>query len=161
MTKIIGKHILIDGFVSGNTLNTLELIYDFLIDLAKSVNMTIVAPPTIIRFPYNEDLINKMLDNVLNYDSEIYKTLKHYIHDTHMEFSGYSGVIFLMESHISIHTFPDIQSDKGFFITVDLYSCKLFDEKSIKEILEKYSILYGNVKIINRIKDDSCSRIIL
>jgi S-adenosylmethionine decarboxylase len=36
--------------------------------------------------------------------------------------AGLSGFVFIMESHISIHTY----SERG-FITIDIYSCKDFD----------------------------------
>lgn len=39
---------------------------------------------------------------------------------------GLSGFVFIMESHISIHTYEE----RG-FVTADVYSCKTFDEKTL------------------------------
>ena len=43
---------------------------------------------------------------------------------------GYSGFVMIVESHISIHTFP-----KKKFVSIDAYTCK--DEMD-KETIEKY-----------------------
>jgi S-adenosylmethionine decarboxylase len=43
---------------------------------------------------------------------------------------GYSGFVMIVESHISIHTFP-----KKRFVSIDAYTCK--DEMD-KDIVEKY-----------------------
>lgn len=43
---------------------------------------------------------------------------------------GLSGFVFIMESHISIHTYEE----RG-FVTADVYSCKSFDEKTTVEYL--------------------------
>jgi S-adenosylmethionine decarboxylase len=43
---------------------------------------------------------------------------------------GLSGFVFIMESHISVHTYEE----RG-FVTVDVYSCKTFDEDRTKDYL--------------------------
>ncbi|MFH0972076.1 MAG: adenosylmethionine decarboxylase [Candidatus Micrarchaeota archaeon] len=45
---------------------------------------------------------------------------------------GISGFVLIAESHISIHTFPDI----GYF-TFDLYSCKEFDKRKVMAFLNE------------------------
>lgn len=45
---------------------------------------------------------------------------------------GLSGFVFIMESHISIHTYEE----RG-FVTIDVYSCKTFDEKQTREFLTR------------------------
>ncbi len=47
---------------------------------------------------------------------------------------GWSGFVIIQESHISIHTFI-----KRRFVTVDVYSCKQFDDKStVKYFMETF-----------------------
>ncbi len=46
---------------------------------------------------------------------------------------GISGFIMLCESHISIHTWPE----EG-YMTMDVYSCKDFNDKAIVKYLKKY-----------------------
>ena len=49
---------------------------------------------------------------------------------------GLSGFVFIMESHISIHTYEE----RG-FVTADVYSCKTFDaQKTTKLISEVFNI---------------------
>ncbi len=44
--------------------------------------------------------------------------------------AGLSGFTFIMESHISIHTYKE----RG-FVTVDIYSCKWFDSTQVVALL--------------------------
>ena len=54
---------------------------------------------------------------------------------TEREIAGISGVIMIVESHISIHTYS-----KKDFLSLDAYSCKQFDlEKVTALIKERYS----------------------
>jgi S-adenosylmethionine decarboxylase len=49
---------------------------------------------------------------------------------------GLSGFVFIMESHISIHTYEE----RG-FVTADVYSCKNFDEiKTQNYLIEAFKI---------------------
>src|SRR3989338_10882268 len=45
---------------------------------------------------------------------------------------GLSGFVMIAESHISIHTFP-----KKLYLTFDLYSCSMFDEKPVLSFLRE------------------------
>lgn len=46
---------------------------------------------------------------------------------------GLSGFIMLYESHISCHTWPELG-----YVSMDVYSCKDFDEKKLTSYLKKY-----------------------
>lgn len=51
-------------------------------------------------------------------------------------YSGVSGLVVIAESHIAIHTFPDLD-----YFTMDIFSCKNFDhEIAINYIREKLSV---------------------
>ena len=56
----------------------------------------------------------------------------HIIHFTEGSIAGLSGFVFIIESHISIHTY----SQKG-FLSADAYSCKHFDHRKVIRQLEK------------------------
>ena len=45
---------------------------------------------------------------------------------------GVSGFVIIAESHIAIHTFPAKK-----YLTMDLYSCNMFDEKKVIAIVKK------------------------
>jgi S-adenosylmethionine decarboxylase len=59
---------------------------------------------------------------------------------------GLSGFIFIMESHISIHTYEE----KG-FITADIYSCKDFDpNKAANFLIKKYGLKSTETNLVIR-----------
>ena len=59
---------------------------------------------------------------------------------------GLSGFVFIMESHISIHTY----SERG-FITADIYSCKEFDhETAVAYLKESFAFTEADVQVIER-----------
>lgn len=56
----------------------------------------------------------------------------HIIHIDEEGIKGLSGFVFIMESHISIHTYEE----RG-FVTADIYSCKTFDAARTTELLAR------------------------
>jgi S-adenosylmethionine decarboxylase len=62
------------------------------------------------------------------------------------EIAGISGIIMIVESHISIHTYPKKQ-----FISMDVYSCKQFNyKKVIRHIKNIYQIKEIEINLIDR-----------
>jgi S-adenosylmethionine decarboxylase len=60
--------------------------------------------------------------------------------------AGVSGVIMIVESHISIHTY----SNKD-FLSVDVYSCKQFDhQKVVSYIKQVYGVKEMDVETVDR-----------
>ena len=56
---------------------------------------------------------------------------------------GISGFVMIAESHISIHTFPDKK-----YLTMDLYSCNMFDHQKVITIVKnlfKYKSLEKHI----------------
>ena len=63
--------------------------------------------------------------------------------------AGISGIIMVVESHISIHTYP-----KKEFISMDVYSCKQFDCKKVINLIKNiYKIKKLEINIIDRGKN--------
>ncbi|OGY45294.1 MAG: S-adenosylmethionine decarboxylase proenzyme [Candidatus Buchananbacteria bacterium RIFCSPHIGHO2_01_FULL_39_14] len=46
---------------------------------------------------------------------------------------GFSGMVLIAESHISIHTFPEKN-----FVSIDVYSCKIFSKEKVVKIFKQY-----------------------
>ena len=62
---------------------------------------------------------------------------------------GISGFVIIAESHIAIHTYPEI----GFF-ALDVFSCKDFDvEKAVRFAARKFSLTRYDHKLLNRGED--------
>ncbi len=59
---------------------------------------------------------------------------------------GLSGFVFIIESHISVHTY----SERG-FVTLDIYSCKEFDTEKAKVLLESlFKVRRSETQVIVR-----------
>lgn len=98
-------------------------------------NHDLVMPPISYVFPSvsiyknNNSTINKKNDYNTNI-SQNYSLLNDY---DNIEYNGYTSIGILKESHISIHTYPELNS-----IQLDLFSCKMIDEEHNKLFVEKY-----------------------
>ena len=87
-----GEHLTIDGYGGEkNKLSNESLVMQCLQELPGKLDMRILGKPHVYFAPGND-----------NKDP-----------------GGWSGFVVIMESHISIHTFPD----RG-FVSIDVYSCK-------------------------------------
>lgn len=65
---------------------------------------------------------------------------------TEAPIAGLSGFIFIVESHISIHTY----SQQG-FLSMDVYSCEYFDyKKIIRQIRQIYGIKRLDKHLVTR-----------
>lgn len=91
-TVNFGEHLMIDGYGGDfNKLNDKDLVCRILDQLPKEIGMVKLSEPVVYFAP----------DNNKN------------------DPGGWSGIVVIEESHISIHTFPK----KG-FLSADVYSCK-------------------------------------
>ncbi|HEX4961653.1 MAG TPA: S-adenosylmethionine decarboxylase [Thermoanaerobaculia bacterium] len=60
--------------------------------------------------------------------------------------AGLSGFVFIMESHISIHTY----SERG-FVTADVYSCKDFEyDRAVAYIKEIFCFSTADIEVVER-----------
>ena len=87
-----GEHITIDGYGGDyELLNNKEVVSSVLLDLTEKLGMKMLSKPMVVSAPGNWG----------------------------KDPGGWSGVVIIMESHISVHTFP-----KRRFVSADVYSCK-------------------------------------
>jgi len=56
---------------------------------------------------------------------------------------GISGFVMIYESHISAHTWPELG-----YVSMDVYSCREFDEKKTIQFLKEY---WGAKKMVTRV----------
>jgi S-adenosylmethionine decarboxylase len=118
-TTNFGEHITIDGYGGDHDkLNNKELVLRCLNDLPKELGMEKLAKPEIYWAEGNDK----------------------------KDPGGWTGVVVIKESHISIHTFPK----KG-FVSADVYTCKNgMDTKFIldyfKNLFELKDIEYNLIK---------------
>jgi S-adenosylmethionine decarboxylase len=102
-------HLIIDGFGQDKTiLQDEKFIYELLDNLPAKIGMTKISAPVVFR----------------------YSGVK-------PEDWGISGLVFIAESHISLHTFVERN-----FINIDVFSCKDFDaEQVIKELKSGFQLI--------------------
>ena len=93
-----------------------SFLFNFLDSFPARIGMTKVATPYVFRYQGKND-----------------------------QESGYSGVVLIAESHISIHTFPD--KDHVF---VDIFSCKQFDTGHVRaELIKEFGAISHEETLLN------------
>jgi S-adenosylmethionine decarboxylase len=115
-----GEHFTLDGYGADPArLGDEALIRATLLDLCARIGMNALAPPLVVRAP----------DNRLK------------------DPGGWSGVLLIVESHITIHTFPGRQ-----FLTSDVYSCKSgMDLGAIERVLtERFGLCEAETHFLKR-----------
>lgn len=91
-TENFGEHFMLDGYMGSEAkLNDKNLVLKSLGELCTKLNMLTLTEPVVYFAKGNDE----------------------------RDPGGWSGVVVIMESHISIHTFPK----KG-FVSADVYTCK-------------------------------------
>jgi S-adenosylmethionine decarboxylase len=99
---ILGYHLILDGYSENKeALGSSDKIRMFLSKLPKELGMRIIYEPVVVR--------------------EL---------DPPDPAWGLSGFVMIAESHISIHTFPDKEEEKG-CLHADVFSCKKFSKKVV------------------------------
>ena len=132
MTEYTGKHLLVDTIAHRlDALLDIEIGKACLTEIAHRIGMTIVMSARGVQFSHaSAQNRSAASDQDGSRDQE----------------NGYSAVVLLAESHISIHTFPESR-----FLTFDCYSCAPFDESVAVDILEEvFHLEDANIQVIHR-----------
>lgn len=101
-------HLIIDGFGKNKEiLQDENFIYDLLFAYPDKIGMTKISDPIVFRYSGSKP-----------------------------EDWGISGLVFIAESHISVHTFVERK-----FINIDVFSCKDFDaERIMEDMRDKFGL---------------------
>lgn len=91
-SKRFGTHLTLDGY-GGNPkkLNDMHRVFQALDEIPDLLNMKKIITPYVVYYPGNGK----------------------------KDMGGYSGMVMIAESHISIHTFPE-----DGFVSIDVYTCQ-------------------------------------
>ncbi len=115
-----GEHLMLDGYGgSYEKLNNKDLVSSILYDLPTKLGMKLLSEPV------------------------VYFAEPNHIKDP----GGWSGVVVIAESHLSIHTFPE----KG-FVTADVYTCKngMDNEYIIKYLTDAFELKDTEINFVKR-----------
>lgn len=148
----VGRHLILDVKVSTlRGITEVSYIYNFLENLAKTLDMTLVYPPIVGRFPWgSNDLEKTALDleakKIKGSEAEYIKNL----FEKRSYAAGVSGISIWLESHAAIHTWVNEK-----FFSFDAYSCKDFEsQKVINSMLEQFDLQsYNGLDVVRTINE--------
>jgi S-adenosylmethionine decarboxylase len=160
----VGRHLIIDASTfSKRNLTSTETIYALFESLARNLDMTLVIPPIVCRFPFANDELTIFSEAVQkelaikrnelkgkNIDVELdlnaIKIMNEFLRKRKVEESGVSGISIWAESHTAIHTW-----DADSYFAFDAFSCKDFDPKdAIRLLLNLFDIETANCINVQR-----------
>lgn len=134
-----GKHLMVDAIAKRpEVLSDATLGSSILESIVERIDMTMILPPVTVKFPHNICELTRVLHKLEAEgltDSATAKAIAQDLELRKAESYGYSSFVMIAESHISIHTFPEL----GYF-SFDCYSCKDFDEVLVLETIREYIV---------------------
>lgn len=151
---LVGRHLIIDASTySKRNLTSTENMYSLFESLARNLDMTLVIPPLVCRFPFANDEIsvfaeavqselNSKRDELKGKNIEVelelnaIKIMNEFLRKRKFEESGATGISIWAESHAAIHTW-----DSDNYFAFDAFSCKDFQPKdAIRLLLNAFDI---------------------
>jgi len=129
-----GLHLMVDAKCADSAkLNDASQIVKIMEDIVRAIDMTMILPPITVKFPHATSELSRVLARLKGEglgDSNTAKQIASDLRERELESYGYSTLVMIAESHLSIHTFPEFN-----FFTFDCYSCKTFDADVVMAIL--------------------------
>lgn len=130
-----GLHLMVDALCSnGKLLNEPSVTVKAMEDIVRQIDMTMILPPITVKFPHATSELSRVLRRLREEglgSSATAQQIAVDLRERELESYGYSTLVMIAESHLSIHTFPEFN-----FFTFDCYSCKSFDADVVMKILE-------------------------
>lgn len=129
-----GRHLMADVLVSdGSLLSDPSVGIGFLETIVERIDMTMILPPVTVKFPHSVSELRRTLSSLEEEglaDSKTACSIRESLKCREDESYGYSTFVMIAESHLSIHTFPELN-----YFSFDCYSCKYFDTFLVEEII--------------------------
>lgn len=156
----VGRHLLLDVQTSSaRGINETTAIYQMLEGLSKTLDMTLVYPPLVARFPFAASELERFVESLHEegIQARTVRSMEDLLTKRHSEEAGISGVTVWLESHAAIHTW----TEENFF-SFDAYSCKDFDpEEALEYVLKFFDVdSYNGLDIIRTIDAPQQVRVI-
>jgi S-adenosylmethionine decarboxylase len=147
----VGRHLLLDvQTATPRGISEAGIIHNMLEGLSKSIDMTLVYPPLVARFPFAANELSRFVQSLVEegIEARTVKTMEQLLNKRHSEDAGISGVTVWLESHAPIHTWAE-----GNFFSFDAYSCKDFEaEKALDYVLSFFDVeSYNGLDIVRTI----------
>lgn len=147
----VGRHLLLDVQTSTpRGINETHIIYKMLEGLSSALDMTLVYPPLVARFPFAANELARFVASLHEegIQAKTVRGMESLLAKRQSEDAGISGVTVWLESHAAIHTW----TEENFF-SFDAYSCKDFDpEEALGYVLKFFDVeSYNGLDIIRTI----------
>ena len=132
-----GLHLMIDATVDNPKSLTDESLGTLMLEnIIENIDMTMILPPVTVKFPHAICEMTRVLEDLESEglgESLTAKNLREKLKERKNEAYGYSTFAMIAESHLSIHTFPELN-----YFSFDCYSCKHFDASKVLEVIKKH-----------------------
>ena len=129
-----GLHLMVDATVSeAAKLSDPEAGISMLEKIVEKIDMTMILPPVTVKFPHATCEMQRVLEGLEQEglgQSSTALGLRNKLAERKNESYGYSTFVMIAESHLTIHTFPELQ-----YFSFDCYSCKGFDAGDVIEVI--------------------------
>jgi len=145
----VGRHLIVDASTyNRRNLTSTDTVFALFEALARNLDMTLVLPPIVCRYPFANDelatfcdeieleLARKMKELAADNDKPIdlsltpVRIMREFLRRRQMEESGVTGMSIWAESHAAIHTW-----DEDNYYAFDAFSCKDFRLKDALRLL--------------------------
>jgi len=132
-----GKHLLVDCIVKDpEILVDADLGNRILSRIVHDIDMTMILPPVTVNFPHAICEMTRVVQNLEAEglgNSKAATELRKHLAERKNESYGYSTFAMIAESHLSIHTFPELN-----YFSFDCYSCKSFDVDAVIDCMKAH-----------------------
>ena len=148
--KSAGRHLIIDGVLSNDSkdiVSSVEMMSKYLEEVTKITGMTLVVPPIAMKFPFAGET-QRLIENLEKEGttSPLIEEFKSHIKNRDTNQGGVSAITIWLESHASLHSWPEDN-----YISIDLYSCKIFEYDEIIAYTKDYMKLAdANILVVDR-----------
>jgi S-adenosylmethionine decarboxylase len=144
----VGRHLIIDATTfNRRNLTSTDTVFTLLEALARNLDMTLVLPPVVFRYPFANDEITAFCDDIeveltakakaiatverpIDLSLTPVRIMREFLRKRQMEESGVTGISIWAESHAAIHTW-----DEDNYYAFDAFSCKDFRPKDALRLL--------------------------
>jgi S-adenosylmethionine decarboxylase len=142
-----GRHLIVDASTyNRRNLTSTDTAFSLFESLARNLDMTLVIPPIVCRYPFANDELETFCDNIeqeleakakeLGDKTHLDLTLtpitlmRQHLRKRQLEDSGVTGISIWAESHCAIHTW-----DEDNYFSFDAFSCKDYDPADALRLL--------------------------
>jgi S-adenosylmethionine decarboxylase len=144
----VGRHLIIDASTyNRRNLTSTDTVFTLLEALARNLDMTLVLPPVVFRYPFANDEITAFCNDIeieltakakamaaadrpIDLSLTPVRVMREFLRKRQMEDSGVTGFSVWAESHAAIHTW-----DEDNYYAFDAFSCKDFRPKDALRLL--------------------------